>query len=42
MHAKTRDLLTHSWQSQANLSLFLFLLIVVAGFCAPFVRCREK
>ena len=30
MHSKTRDLLTHSWQSQANLSFFLFLLVVVA------------
>jgi hypothetical protein len=34
MHAKTRDLLTHSWQSQANLSLFLFLLVLV-GFVLP-------
>ena len=30
MPIKTRDLLTRSWQSQANLSLFLFLLILVA------------
>jgi hypothetical protein len=29
VHSRTRDLLTHSWQSQANLSFFLFLLIVV-------------
>jgi hypothetical protein len=29
MHSKTRDLLTHSWQSQANLSFFLLLLVVV-------------
>jgi hypothetical protein len=29
MRARTRDLLTLSWQSQANLSLFLFLLVVV-------------
>jgi hypothetical protein len=29
MRAKTRDLLTHRWQSQANLSMFLFLLVVV-------------
>jgi hypothetical protein len=29
MHSKTRDLLSHSWQSQANLSFFLFLLVVV-------------
>jgi|SRR5579863_9062406 len=34
MHVKTRDLLTHSWQSQANLSLFLFLLVLV-GFVLP-------
>jgi hypothetical protein len=29
MNLKTRDLLSHSWQSQANLSFFLFLLVVV-------------
>jgi hypothetical protein len=29
MHSKTRDLLSHSWQSQANLSFFLLLLVVV-------------
>jgi hypothetical protein len=29
MRSKTRDLLTHSWQSQANLSFFLFLLVAV-------------
>jgi hypothetical protein len=34
MHAKTRDLLTLRWQSEANLSLFLFLLVVV-GFVLP-------
>ena len=34
MHSKTRDLLTHTWQSQANLSLFLFLLVIV-GFVIP-------
>jgi hypothetical protein len=34
MHAKTRDLLTLSWQSQANLSFFLFLLVIV-GFVIP-------
>jgi hypothetical protein len=34
MHAKTRDLLTLSWQSQANLSFFLLLLVVV-GFVIP-------
>ena len=30
MHSKTRDLWTRSWQSEANLSLFLFLLILAA------------
>jgi hypothetical protein len=30
MHRKARDLLAFSWQSGANLSLFLFLLVVVA------------
>jgi hypothetical protein len=34
MHSKTRDLLTRSWQSEANLSLLLFLLIL-AGFVLP-------
>ena len=34
MHAKTRDLLTLRWQSEANLSLFLLLLVVV-GFVLP-------
>ena len=34
MHTKTRDLLTMSWQSQANLSFFLFLLVIV-GFVIP-------
>jgi hypothetical protein len=34
MHSRTRDLLTQTWQSQVNLSLFLFLLIVV-GFVLP-------
>ena len=32
MPLKTRDLLTRSWQSQANLSLFLLLLILVVFF----------
>jgi hypothetical protein len=36
MHSKTRDLLTRNWQSEANLSLFLFFLIVV-GFVLPSV-----
>jgi hypothetical protein len=30
LQAKIRDLLTCGWQSQANLSFFLFLLVVVA------------
>jgi hypothetical protein len=34
MQSKTRDLLTQTWQSQVNLSLFLFLLILV-GFVLP-------
>ena len=34
MPSKARDLLTRSWQSQANLSLFLFLL-VLAAFVLP-------
>jgi hypothetical protein len=34
MRAKTRDLLTLRWQSEANLSLFLFLLVTV-GFVLP-------
>jgi hypothetical protein len=34
MHSRTHDLLTHSWQSQANLSFFLSLLILL-GFVLP-------
>jgi hypothetical protein len=34
MRAKTRELLTLRWQSEANLSLFLFLLVAV-GFVLP-------
>ena len=34
MHSKTRDLLARGWQSEANLSLFLFLLILI-GFVLP-------
>jgi hypothetical protein len=34
MHSRTRDLLARGWRSEANLSLFLFLLIVV-GFVLP-------
>jgi hypothetical protein len=41
MHSKTLDLLTRGWQSQANLSLFLFLLIV-AGFVLPSVGFEKN
>lgn len=41
MHLKTRDLLTHSWQSQANLSFFLFLLVVVA-FVLPAIGFEKS
>src|ERR1700757_3831984 len=34
MQSKTLDLLARGWQSQVNLSLFLFLLIL-AGFVLP-------
>ena len=34
MHSKARDLLARGWQSEVNLSLFLFLLIL-AGFVLP-------
>lgn len=34
MPSKTRDLLARGWQSEANLSFFLFLLILV-GFVLP-------
>jgi len=34
MNSKTRDLLARSWKSEASLSLFLFLLILV-GFVLP-------
>ena len=34
MHSKARDLLVQGWRSEANLSLFLFLLILV-GFVLP-------
>jgi hypothetical protein len=34
MPLKTRDLLTHSWQSQTNLSLFL-LLLILTSFVLP-------
>ena len=36
MPIKTRDLLARSWQSQANLSLFLLLLILIS-FVLPAV-----
>jgi hypothetical protein len=41
MSAKTRDLLTHSWQSQANLSFFLSLLVIV-GFVIPSVGLEKS
>ena len=41
MRAKTRDLLTLRWQSEANLSLFLFLLVVV-GFVLPSVGFEKS
>jgi hypothetical protein len=41
MFLKTRDLLARSWQSQANLSLFLFLLILVA-FLLPSVGFEKE
>jgi hypothetical protein len=34
MYSRTQDLLSHSWQSQANLSFFLSLLILL-GFVLP-------
>jgi len=34
MHSKTSDFLARGWRSEANLSLFLFLLILV-GFVLP-------
>ena len=34
MHSRTRDLLARGWQSEVNLSFFLFLLIL-AGFVLP-------
>jgi len=40
MHSKARDLLARGWQSEANLSFFLFRLIL-AGFVLPCVRLRE-
>ena len=41
MPVKTRDLMRRSWQSQANLSLFLFLLILVA-FVLPSVGFEKN
>jgi hypothetical protein len=41
MPLKTRDLLTRIWQSQANLSLFLFLLILTA-FVLPSVGFEKN
>jgi hypothetical protein len=41
MQARTRDLLTLSWQSQANLSFFLFLLVIM-GFVIPSVGLEKN
>jgi hypothetical protein len=41
MHAKVRDLLNRPWQSEANLSLFLFLLVMV-GFVLPSVGFERQ
>jgi hypothetical protein len=41
MHAKTRDLLALPWQSQANLSFFLFLLVIV-GFVIPSIGLEKN
>jgi hypothetical protein len=41
MHAKTRDLMTLSWKSQANLSFFLFLLVIV-GFVIPSLGLEKR
>jgi hypothetical protein len=41
MQARTRDLLTLSWQSQANLSVFLFLLVIM-GFVIPSVGLEKN
>jgi hypothetical protein len=41
MPLKTRDLLTRSWQSQANLSLFL-LLLILAAFLLPSVGFEKN
>ncbi len=41
MHSRTRDFMTRSWQSEAYLAAFLFLLIVV-GFVLPSVGFEEN
>jgi hypothetical protein len=41
MHAKTRDLLNLRWESGANLSVFLFLLVVV-GFVLPSIGVEKN
>jgi hypothetical protein len=41
MPIKTRDLLARSWQSQANLSLFLLLLVLTA-FVIPSVGFEKN
>jgi hypothetical protein len=41
MLPKTRDLLNLRWESEANLSLFLFLLVVV-GFVLPSIGVEKN
>jgi hypothetical protein len=41
MHSRTRDLLARGWQSEANLSFFLFLLILMA-FVLPSMRFEKN
>jgi hypothetical protein len=41
MSSKARDLLARGWQSEANLSLFLFLLILV-GFVLPSLGFEKR
>ncbi len=41
MQTKARDLLTHSWESQANISLFLILLVLTI-FVLPSIGFEEN
>ncbi len=41
MRSKTRELIARGWQSQANLSFFLFLLVLVA-FVFPSIGLEKK